>query len=49
MTESTLFTPADAATAHEVRQWLAHGRRLLWFNRLMAALLVGTAAWMLRA
>ncbi|MDH0370865.1 LysE family translocator [Comamonas aquatica] len=32
-----------------LRQWLAHGRRLLWFNRLMAALLVGTAAWMLRA
>lgn len=31
-----------------LRQWLAHGRRLLWFNRLMAALLVGTAAWMLR-
>ncbi|MBB2777697.1 UNVERIFIED_ORG: threonine/homoserine/homoserine lactone efflux protein [Comamonas terrigena] len=32
-----------------LRQWLAHGRRLLWFNRLMAALLVGTAVWMLRA
>lgn len=29
MTESTLFTPADAATAHEVRQWLAHESRLL--------------------
>lgn len=32
-----------------LRQWLAHGRRLLWFNRLMSALLVGTAVWMLRA
>ena len=32
-----------------LRQWQAHGRSLLWFNRLMAALLVGTAAWMLRA
>ena len=32
-----------------LRQWLAHGRRLLWFNRLMATLLVGTAVWMLRA
>ena len=27
-------------------QWLAHGRRLLWFNRFLAALLVATALWM---
>ena len=32
-----------------LRQWLAQGRRLLWFNRAMAALLVLTALWMLRA
>lgn len=32
-----------------LRQWLAHGSRLLWFNRAMALLLVATALWMLRA
>ena len=32
-----------------LRQWLAMGQRLLWFNRAMAALLVLTAIWMLRA
>ena len=32
-----------------LRQWLAQGHRLLWFNRAMAALLVLTALWMLRA
>jgi threonine/homoserine/homoserine lactone efflux protein len=30
-----------------LRGWLAHGRRLLWFNRCMAAVLALTAAWML--
>jgi threonine/homoserine/homoserine lactone efflux protein len=30
-----------------LREWLAHGRRLLWFNRVLALVLVGTAAWML--
>ncbi|MCU0762369.1 MAG: LysE family translocator [Hydrogenophaga sp.] len=30
-----------------LRQWLAEGRRLLWFNRLMALVLVATALWML--
>jgi threonine/homoserine/homoserine lactone efflux protein len=29
-----------------LRQWLTQGRRLLWFNRALAAVLVGTAAWM---
>lgn len=29
-----------------LRHWLAQGRRLLWFNRGMAALLVLTAVWM---
>ena len=32
-----------------LRHWLAHGKRLLWFNRAMAALLVATAIWMLRS
>ena len=32
-----------------LRGWLAEGRRLLWFNRAMAALLVLTAAWMVNA
>ncbi|WP_157266257.1 LysE family translocator [Azohydromonas aeria] len=31
-----------------LRRWLAQGRRLLWFNRAMALVLVATAAWMLR-
>jgi threonine/homoserine/homoserine lactone efflux protein len=29
-----------------LRQWLAQGTRLLWFNRTMALLLVATAVWM---
>ncbi len=29
-----------------LRDWLAQGRRLLWFNRALALVLVGTAAWM---
>lgn len=32
-----------------LRDWLAQGRRLLWFNRGMAAVLALTAAWMVRA
>ena len=32
-----------------LRQWLAQGQRLLWFNSGMAALLVLTAIWMLRS
>ena len=32
-----------------LRGWLAEGRRLLWFNRAMAALLVLTAVWMIKA
>jgi threonine/homoserine/homoserine lactone efflux protein len=38
------FTYALVGSA--LRQWLRHGRRLLWFNRVMAAVLVATAAWM---
>jgi threonine/homoserine/homoserine lactone efflux protein len=30
-----------------LRQWLAHGKRLLWFNRVLALVLVLTAGWML--
>jgi threonine/homoserine/homoserine lactone efflux protein len=29
-----------------LRQWLAQGERLLWFNRLLALVLAATAAWM---
>jgi threonine/homoserine/homoserine lactone efflux protein len=29
-----------------LRDWLAGGKRLLWFNRAMAAVLVATALWM---
>ena len=38
-----------AAVGALLRHWLAHGRRLLWFNRAMALVLVVTAAWMVRA
>jgi threonine/homoserine/homoserine lactone efflux protein len=30
-----------------LREWLAQGKRLLWFNRLLALVLLATAAWML--
>jgi threonine/homoserine/homoserine lactone efflux protein len=30
-----------------LRNWLARGRRLMWFNRAMAAVLALTAVWML--
>lgn len=30
-----------------LRGWLAQGRRLLWFNRVLGMVLVVTAAWML--
>ena len=38
------FTYALAGSL--LRGWLAQGRRLLWFNRALALVLVGTAAWM---
>jgi threonine/homoserine/homoserine lactone efflux protein len=38
------FTYAVAGSL--LRGWLAHGRRLLWFNRFLAAVLAATAAWM---
>ncbi len=37
---------AYAAMGSLLRDWLAQGARLLWFNRAMAAILVATAAWM---
>ena len=40
---------AYAATGAMLRQWLAQDRRLLWFNRSMALVLVATAAWMTTA
>ena len=40
---------AYAATGALLRQWLAQGRRLLWFNRAMAGVLTATAAWMTTA
>jgi threonine/homoserine/homoserine lactone efflux protein len=30
-----------------LRGWLAQGQRLLWFNRMLAGVLVATAGWML--
>ncbi|MDT4844766.1 hypothetical protein FQZ97_787350 [compost metagenome] len=39
------FTYAVAGSL--LRQWLTQGRRLVWFNRVLAAVLVATALWML--
>jgi threonine/homoserine/homoserine lactone efflux protein len=36
-----------AAVGAALRQWLAQGARLAWFNRAMAAVLAATAVWML--
>lgn len=36
-----------AAVGAGLRQWLAQGDRLLWFNRTMALVLAATALWML--
>jgi threonine/homoserine/homoserine lactone efflux protein len=36
-----------AAVGAGLRQWLAQGERLLWFNRAMACILAVTAVWML--
>ena len=38
-----------AAMGALLRHWLAQGRRLLWFNRAMALVLVVTALWMVAA
>ena len=37
---------AYAVVGAVLRTWLAEGRRLLWFNRGMAGVLVLTAWWM---
>jgi threonine/homoserine/homoserine lactone efflux protein len=39
------FTYAVAGSL--LRQWLAQGARLVWFNRVLALVLVATALWML--
>jgi threonine/homoserine/homoserine lactone efflux protein len=36
-----------ALVGSTLRGWLAQGRRLLWFNRVLAVVLASTAAWML--
>jgi threonine/homoserine/homoserine lactone efflux protein len=38
---------AYAVLGASLRGWLAQGARLLWFNRMMALVLVVTAAWMI--
>lgn len=40
---------AYASVGALLRRWLSEGRRLLWFNRVMAAFLMLTALWMIRA
>jgi threonine/homoserine/homoserine lactone efflux protein len=37
---------AYAAVGALLRDWLARGARLLWFNRVMALVLIATAVWM---
>lgn len=37
---------AYALVGSLLRGWLAQGQRLLWFNRILAVVLVVTAAWM---
>lgn len=39
---------AYALVGSVLRGWLAQGRRLLWFNRVLAAVLAATAVWMAR-
>lgn len=38
-----------ASAGAVLRDWLARGTRLLWFNRAMALMLVLTAVWMVQA
>lgn len=40
---------AYASVGALLRRWLSEGQRLLWFNRVMAAFLMLTALWMIRA
>ena len=37
---------AYALVGSLLREWLAQGSRLLWFNRVMATALIATAVWM---
>ena len=45
---ATASNLAYAVAGSVLRYWLAQGQRLLWFNRLMALLLVLTAFWTAR-
>ena len=45
--ETALTAARPQAMGALLRHWLARGKRLLWFNRCMAAILVLTAWWML--
>lgn len=40
---------AYALAGSMLRGWLSHGARLLWFNRVLALVLLATAVWMVRA
>jgi threonine/homoserine/homoserine lactone efflux protein len=40
---------AYALAGSLLRGWLSQGRRLLWFNRVLALVLLATAVWMVRA
>ena len=39
---------AYALLGSVLRGWLAQGARVLWFNRLLALVLLATALWMAR-
>jgi threonine/homoserine/homoserine lactone efflux protein len=49
MTYALVSNLLYACVGASLRGWLAQGRRLLWFNRSLAAVLVATAVWMLFA
>ena len=45
---ATASNLAYALVGSVLRNWLAQGKRLLVFNRVMAVVLVATALWMAR-
>ena len=48
MAYGLLSNLAYALLGSVLRGWLAQGARLLWFNRLLALVLLATALWMVR-
>jgi hypothetical protein len=48
MVYGLLSNLAYALIGSALRGWLAQGTRLLWFNRLLALVLLATALWMAR-